>query len=335
MMFRKPKPISLAFYAGCIAVGVGVPLVWNLMNVPVVPGPAGGVRYVTPMVPDQVERTVVERNRENQAPETFRPEPVIPSLERTEATPEPRDRSDTYGEIVSVEAATIPEGRPVEPDVAQIPVVAEIADETDEAGTVEIEAGAEDAQADQPLVTETAEPAEATSNAPEWSAGLPGYGPADAGHAFVVFNDFRCTDCQALGAAFSEAMSDRSDIRVIVVENPFLGPESEEAARIALAALSLRGHGAWLHAHGFLLSAGGHMAERTFDAFAAAENMEPEELRLAMASSEVDTLIEANRALAERYAEADKLMILYNGEAIAIPADAEAIVALIDGPVEG
>ncbi len=167
--------------------------------------------------------------------------------------------------------------------------------------------------------------------APDWSVGLPGYGPADAAHVFVMFSDFLCAGCQTASDALGAAMTDRNDIRVVIVEYPFIGPESEQAARISLAALSLRGIGAWMHAHGFLFSAGGHMAERTFDAFAAAEDMEPDELRLAMTSPEVDALLAANRALAERYGVVDQMALIHAGRIIPAPADADAVAALIDG----
>lgn len=65
----------------------------------------------------------------------------------------------------------------------------------------------------------------------------PRTGPPDAPLTIVVFSDYNCPICRRSYAAMRSAIDGRSDIQVIHKEWPALGPDSEKAARVVLAAV--------------------------------------------------------------------------------------------------
>lgn len=66
--------------------------------------------------------------------------------------------------------------------------------------------------------------------------GFPGEGPADARITMLVFSDYACGVCRQVEPWWRDAVRAAGDIRVIHRDWPILGPESQRAARLALAA---------------------------------------------------------------------------------------------------
>lgn len=64
----------------------------------------------------------------------------------------------------------------------------------------------------------------------------PRSGPADAPVTLVVFTDYQCPICRKAHIAMQAVLAERRDVRVLYKDWPVLGPASESAARVALAA---------------------------------------------------------------------------------------------------
>lgn len=64
----------------------------------------------------------------------------------------------------------------------------------------------------------------------------PRVGPREAPLTIVVFSDYNCPICRRSYRAMRAALAGRTDVQVIHKEWPALGPDSERAARIVLAA---------------------------------------------------------------------------------------------------
>lgn len=67
-------------------------------------------------------------------------------------------------------------------------------------------------------------------------------GNPQAGTTIIEFFDYRCAHCRTMAPLIHDLVTDDTDLRVILVEYPILGPESELAARFALAAAKQDGY---------------------------------------------------------------------------------------------
>lgn len=68
------------------------------------------------------------------------------------------------------------------------------------------------------------------------ASGYPSEGPAEAAVTMLVFSDYACGVCREVEPLWRAAVDAADDVRVIHRDWPVLGPESERAARVALAA---------------------------------------------------------------------------------------------------
>ena len=79
----------------------------------------------------------------------------------------------------------------------------------------------------------------------------PAQGPADASVTMVLFTDYQCPACRLSDGPMRRALAEDRDVRLIYRDLPVFGPESEAAARVALAAryqrLYARVHQALMH----------------------------------------------------------------------------------------
>ncbi|HVH82006.1 MAG TPA: thioredoxin domain-containing protein, partial [Stellaceae bacterium] len=74
----------------------------------------------------------------------------------------------------------------------------------------------------------------------------------------VEFFDYRCPYCKQVEPALERIVADDRQLRFVYKEFPVLGPESETAARVALAA---KRQGKYDAFHRAMMSAGGHIDE--------------------------------------------------------------------------
>jgi len=129
-----------------------------------------------------------------------------------------------------------------------------------------------------------------------WVGGNP-----DGDITVVEFMDYRCGYCKKAFEDVSELIKSDGNIRFVVKEFPILGEQSELAARFAVAVLQLEGAGAYEKIHNGLMVMRADVSIESLAAMGA-------ELALSdvaavmthMTAPEVTSVIEANRALAER-----------------------------------
>lgn len=135
---------------------------------------------------------------------------------------------------------------------------------------------------------------ELTSQARDPVAGNP------AGAVTVVeFFDYRCPYCKAVAQDMIDTLTDEGDVRIVFKEFPILGPQSEQAARAALAAQI---QDKYLPFHQAVMAHKGELDEAALFAIAEAVGLDVARLRTDMEATEIDETIARNIKLANTLA---------------------------------
>lgn len=115
-------------------------------------------------------------------------------------------------------------------------------------------------------------------------------GPKDAPVQIIEFFDYRCPYCKS-AQAWMNAQTRRRDVRLVFVEFPVLGPDSEMAARAAVAA---QRQGRYLAFHGALMASRGALDSATIERIAKGAGLDVARLRKDMGDPAIDALLRAN-----------------------------------------
>jgi protein-disulfide isomerase len=107
----------------------------------------------------------------------------------------------------------------------------------------------------------------------------------------VEFFDYRCPYCKQVEPALEKLVADDRQLRFVYKEFPVLGPDSEIAARVALAA---RKQGKYDAFHRAMMITPGHIDEATIYKVAASVGLDADKLKQDMKSSEIDKELKAN-----------------------------------------
>jgi protein-disulfide isomerase len=107
----------------------------------------------------------------------------------------------------------------------------------------------------------------------------------------VEFFDYRCPYCKQVEPALEKLVADDHQVRFIYKEFPVLGPESEIAARVALAA---RKQGKYDAFHRAMMATSGHIDEATIYKVAASVGLDVERVKQDMHSPEIEKELKAN-----------------------------------------
>lgn len=126
-----------------------------------------------------------------------------------------------------------------------------------------------------------------------WIGGNP-----DGDVTLVEFMDYRCGYCKQAVPHVEALLRGDGNIRFILKEYPVLGPESELAARFAIAVRNTAGAEAYEQVHNALMTFRGEISEESLKALAREQGLDPEALFAALAAPEVGAEIADNRALA-------------------------------------
>jgi protein-disulfide isomerase len=110
----------------------------------------------------------------------------------------------------------------------------------------------------------------------------------------VQFFDYRCGYCKRALGMVSKAAG-QPGVRVVYKELPILGPESVEAARVALAA---HAQGKYREVHESLMSGSGSMNKDVIEQLASKHGLDLERLKKDMDSPAVSQTLAKNQALA-------------------------------------
>ena len=125
------------------------------------------------------------------------------------------------------------------------------------------------------------------------AASLPVLGQP-GGKTIYEFSDYQCGFCRRMFPAVAAA-ADSGDVQVALIELPILGPMSDKAARVALAA---QAQGKFSAYHRALMGAGGRLSEDKIDAAISAAELDTLQMADYLASGEADAQLEANFRLA-------------------------------------
>ncbi|NBB98776.1 MAG: thioredoxin domain-containing protein, partial [Alphaproteobacteria bacterium] len=138
--------------------------------------------------------------------------------------------------------------------------------------------------------------AEALFNDPmSWVGGNP-----EGDVTLVEFLDYKCGFCKRALPEVEALLEQDDNIRVIVKELPILGPESELAARFAISVLDLAGPDAYDSVHVEMMGYDGAITPEYLEEIAGDQDLALEEIVAHMDSDTVTSVIDNNRALAQR-----------------------------------
>jgi protein-disulfide isomerase len=110
----------------------------------------------------------------------------------------------------------------------------------------------------------------------------------------VEFFDYRCPYCKQVEPALEKMIGDDRQLRFVYKEFPVLGPDSEIAARVALAA---RKQGKYDAFHRAMMLTGGHIDEAVIYKIAASVGLDVDKLKQDAKSPEIDKVLKANLEL--------------------------------------
>jgi protein-disulfide isomerase len=120
-------------------------------------------------------------------------------------------------------------------------------------------------------------------------------GNLDGDVSVVEFFDYNCPYCRNMAPVLGELLAADDGIRLVYKEYPILGPGSEAAARVALAAVR---QGRYAALHDALMGAGEKVGEESALRIAEALGLDLDRLRQDMADPAIVEAIARNQALA-------------------------------------
>ncbi len=124
-------------------------------------------------------------------------------------------------------------------------------------------------------------------------------GNPDGDVTIVEFYDYNCPYCKREAPQIAALLADDGNIRFVYKEWPILSPESEVAARVALAAWR-QDEEAYRRLHDAMMAHRGKLDKDTIMAYAAAEGLNMEKLEEEMTSGPVEAEIQHVRQLAKQ-----------------------------------
>ena len=107
----------------------------------------------------------------------------------------------------------------------------------------------------------------------------------------VEFFDYRCPYCKQVEPALEKLLAADHQLRLVYKEFPVLGPDSETAAHVALAA---RKQGKYDAFHRAMMAATGHIDEGVIYKVAASAGLDVDRLKQDAKSPDVDKAVSAN-----------------------------------------
>ena len=116
----------------------------------------------------------------------------------------------------------------------------------------------------------------------------------------VKFHDYRCGFCIRAHDEIAELLAVDDNIRLIIKEFPVLGPESELAARFAIAGLRLGGDDAYAAFREILIRHDGPITPEFLDEIATTQGLDFPAMSVEMDSEDVTAILAENYALAQR-----------------------------------
>ena len=123
-------------------------------------------------------------------------------------------------------------------------------------------------------------------------------GNPDGDVTIVEFFDYRCPYCKQMEPALEALLKEDNKVRVVYKEFPILGPESQIASQVSLAALKQSAQ-KYNRLHTALMNAKGQLTQESILKHAEAAGLDIARIKTDMASPEIDALIRRNMDLAD------------------------------------
>ena len=155
----------------------------------------------------------------------------------------------------------------------------------------------------------------------------PAAGAGEGGITIVEFFDYRCGYCKRVSPTVAKLLEANPKVRIVYKDFPVLGPESELAAKAALAAHM---QGAYLKLHQALLEYNGPINSESIAVLASAGGLDAAKLKADMESAEVRAALEANQKLAAAIGVNATPAFVAGTELIPGALDQAALEGLID-----
>ncbi|MCZ0961843.1 DsbA family protein [Paracoccus benzoatiresistens] len=130
-----------------------------------------------------------------------------------------------------------------------------------------------------------------------WVGGNP-----DGDVTVVEFIDYRCGYCRKFNEQVHDLVESDGNIRLVLKEFPILGPDSETAARFAVAVKQLGGDEAYRKAHDEMIALRGAPSPEALKKIASEIGLDGDEVINTMNTETVSAVLRDNRQLAERMA---------------------------------
>lgn len=128
-----------------------------------------------------------------------------------------------------------------------------------------------------------------------WVGGNP-----DGDITVVEFIDYRCGYCRKAWQEVDELVNADGNIRFVLKEYPILGEQSLISSRFAIAVKLIHGDDAYRQAHDGLLTLRADATPETLARLAGDMGLDPAPILAKMDSEEVNAIISANHALADK-----------------------------------
>jgi len=161
---------------------------------------------------------------------------------------------------------------------------------------------------------------------PTSPAAGPAAGIASDGAVIVFFFDYQCPHSQQAARTVMKLLSENPKVRVVFKEFPILGPESELAAKAALAAHK---QGAYLRFHEALMATTEPITLATIEQLGSRLGLDLPKLKADAESPEIRGIIERNYQLARALAVNSAPTFVVGSELVLGAVDAATLQALI------
>ncbi|MCG6903983.1 MAG: DsbA family protein [Rhodobacter sp.] len=125
-------------------------------------------------------------------------------------------------------------------------------------------------------------------------------GNPDGDVTVVEFLDYRCGYCKRAHPEVAELLKTDGNIRYVVKELPILGDDSVLASRFAIAVKQIEGDDAYYQTHNTLMTMRAAISEQSLTSLSDQSGYDTTAVFAAMDSDATKSVIEANRALAQR-----------------------------------
>lgn len=124
-------------------------------------------------------------------------------------------------------------------------------------------------------------------------------GPEDAEKVVVEFFDYNCPACKVQYAAIAELLKKHDNVKVVFMEFPIFGPQSDTNAKIALAVHQLN-HKKYIDFHEKMMNFQGRADEAQALKFVKEIGLDPEKVKKESTSAEVEKTLALHRELGSK-----------------------------------